>query len=319
MCKHSKKSTRPKDSDQSKERDLISLMPISLSASRRWSVLLDAKIEQIFYSANMGSIEKEKASPLREAYDYLRSIGAVHTQTNVAEKTGYNKSVVSQALSGIEGYVTRNFVSAFNEAFGGIFNEDYLLRGEGTLLKDAHADEAPQKPHKALHEVETIASGSRIIQTLPIIPIEAQAGIGKGFLYDVDPSQDPEDIYDEFDSMEVVLEREVSDRYKLFRVKGDSMTDGTLSSICTGDVLLCREVFPEDWKLGLTNNRYPNVVIVIEEEGILIKQLIKHSKKNETISLHSINPKYNDFTVDLKNVRAFYYVERIVDRHMSQW
>nr|DAO87457.1 MAG TPA: hypothetical protein [Caudoviricetes sp.] len=45
MCKHSKKSTRPKDSDQSKERDLISLMPISLSASRRWSVLLDAKIE----------------------------------------------------------------------------------------------------------------------------------------------------------------------------------------------------------------------------------------------------------------------------------
>ena len=267
----------------------------------------------------MGSKEKEKASPLREAYDYLRSIGAVHTQTSVAEKTGYNKSVVSQALSGIEGYVTRNFVSAFNEAFGGIFNEDYLLRGEGTLLKDAPADEAPKKPHRAPQEVEAITSGSRVIQRLPIIPIEAQAGIGKGFLYDVDPSQDPEDIYDEFDSMEVVLEREVSDRYKLFRVKGDSMTDGSLSSICTGDVLLCREVFPEDWKLGLTNNRYPNVVIVIEEEGILIKRLIKHSKKNETISLHSINPKYNDFTVDLKNVRAFYYVERIVDRHMSQW
>lgn len=298
---------------------MISLMPISLSASRRWSVLLDAKIEQIFYSANMGSTEKEKASPLREAYDHLRSIGAVHTQTSVAEKTGYNKSVVSQALSGIEGYVTRNFVSAFNEAFGGIFNEDYLLRGEGTLLKDAPGDEAPQKPHKAPHEVETIASGSRIIQTLPIIPIEAQAGIGKGFLYDKDPSQDPEEIYDEFDSMEVVLERETSDRYKLFRVKGDSMTDGTLNSICSGDVILCREVYPEDWKLGLTNNRFPNVVVVIEEEGILIKRLIKHSKKKETISLHSINPQYEDFTVELKNVRAFYYVERIVDRSMSQW
>ena len=119
--------------------------------------------------------------------------------------------------------------------------------------------------------------------------------------------------------MEVFLEREVSDRHKLFRVKGDSMMDGTLSSICAGDVLLCREVFPEDWKLGLTNNRYPNVVIVIEEEGILIKQLIKHSKKNETISLHSLNSTYKDLTIDLKKVRAFYYVERLIDRHLAQW
>ena len=318
MCKHSKKSTRPKDSDQSKERDLISLMPISLSASRRWSDLLDAKIEQIFYSANMGSIEKEKASPLREAYDYLRSIGAVHTQTSVAEKTGYNKSVVSQALSGIEGYVTRNFVSAFNEAFGGIFNEDYLLRGEGTLLKDGGQDEAPQKPHKAPHEVETIASGSRIVQRLPIIPIKAQAGGGIGFLYDRDESQDPEDVYEEFDTMEVALEREVSDRYKLFRVTGNSMDDDSKRSICDGDVVLCREVYPEDWRYGLINTKYPYVVIVIEEEGVLIKELIKHSRKDNTITLHSLNSNYEDFTKSLSDVRAFFYVERI-DRSVQVW
>lgn len=267
----------------------------------------------------MSSITSTETTPLKEAYEHLRSLGIVHTQKDIADKVKYNKSAVSQALNGIEGYVTSNFVSTFNEAFGGIFNEGYLLRGEGTLLKDAPADEAPQKPHKAPKEVEVVPDGSRIIQTLPIIPIEAQAGIGKGFLYDKDPSQDPEEIYDEFDSMEVVLERETSDRYKLFRVKGDSMTDGTLNSICSGDVILCREVYPEDWKLGLTNNRFPNVVVIIEEEGILIKRLIKHSKKKETISLHSINPQYDDFTVELKNVRAFYYVERIVDRIMSQW
>lgn len=257
----------------------------------------------------------------KEAYQHLREKAIVHTQKDFAKLLGSNEANVSRLFRGDTRYTTSSLVSRITLASGITFNEDYLLQGEGTLLKD-HAPEdtsATQKPHRAPQEVEAITSGSRVIQRLPIIPIEAQAGIGKGFLYDVDPSQDPEDIYDEFDSMEVVLERQVSDRYKLFRVKGDSMTDGTLSSICTGDVLLCREVFPEDWKLGLTNNRYPNVVIVIEEEGILIKQLIKHSKKNETISLHSINPKYNDFTVDLKNVRAFYYVERIVDRHMSQW
>ena len=194
------------------------------------------------------------------------------------------------------------------------YSRTWILSAEGAMFIPS-----PQKPLSTPQEIKRRPLGSRIIQTLPIIPIEAKAGIGKGFLYDRDCSQDPDDIYDEFDSMEVFLEREVSDRYKLFRVRGDSMTDGTLSSICAGDVLLCREVFPEDWKLGLTNNRYPNVVIVIEEEGILIKQLIRHSKKNETISLRSLNSTYKDLTIDLKKVRAFYYVERLIDRHLAQW
>lgn len=180
-------------------------------------------------------------------------------------------------------------------------------------------DEAPKNSQRASNEVKTNTSGSRIIQRLPIIPIEAKAGIGKGFLYDRDSSQDPDDIYDEFDSMEVFLEREVSDRYKLFRVRGDSMDDDTKRALCNGDVLLCREVYPEDWKYGLINTKFPNVIIVIEEEGILIKQLIKHSKKNETISLHSLNSTYKDLTIDLKKVRAFYYVERLIDRDLAQW
>ena len=239
------------------------------------------------------------------------------TAATLSSKLGYSSP---QLLYNISKGITKGISPSLSDRIIDVFphySRSWLLSGEGDMFADS--SEAQKKPHRAPHEVETIASGSRIIQRLPIIPIEAQAGIGRGFLYDRDSSQDPDDIYDEFDSMEVILEREASDKYKLFRVKGDSMNDGTLSSICAGDVLLCREVFPEDWKLGLTNNRFPNVVVVIEEEGILIKQLIKHSKKNGTISLHSINPKYDDFTVDLKNVRAFYYVERIIDRSMSQW
>ncbi len=259
------------------------------------------------------------AGRFKEMYHYLESKALVHRQKDLANLIGATEGNVSRMLKGDPRYTTSSMISRICMASNLPFSEDYLLRGEGTLLKDGTQDEALKKPQRASNEVETNTSGSRIILRLPIIPIEAKAGIGKGFLYDRDSSQDPDDIYDEFDSMEVFLEREVSDRYKLFRVKGDSMTDGTLSSICAGDVLLCREVFPEDWKLGLTNNRYPNVVIVIEEEGILIKQLIKHSKKNETISLHSLNSAYKDLKIDLKKVRAFYYVERLIDRHLAQW
>ena len=194
------------------------------------------------------------------------------------------------------------------------YSRSWILSGEGAMFISS-----PQKPHSAFQEIKRRPLGSRIIQTLPVIPIEAKAGIGKGFLYDRDSAQDPDDIYDEFDSMEVFLEREVSDRYKLFRVKGDSMDDDTKRALCNGDVLLCREVYPEDWKYGLINTKFPNVIIVIEEEGILIKQLIKHSKKNETISLRSLNSTYKDLTIDLKKVRAFYYVERLIDRDLAQW
>lgn len=257
----------------------------------------------------------------KESYLHLREMAIVHTQRDFAKLLRSNEANVSRLFRGDARYTTSTLVSRISLASGIPFNEDYLLRGEGALLKD-HTPEntsTPKEPQRASNEVETNTFGSRIILRLPIIPIEAKAGIGKGFLYDSDSSQDPDDIYDEFDSMEVFLEREVSDRYKLFRVKGDSMDDDTKRALCDGDIIICREVYPEDWKHGLINTKYPNVVIVIEEEGILIKQLIKHSKKNETISLHSLNSTYKDLTIDLKKVRAFYYVERLIDRHLAQW
>ena len=196
------------------------------------------------------------------------------------------------------------------------YNRSWLLSGEGEMFVDG--TEAPQKPHRAPKEAEVVPAGSRIVQRLPIIPIKAQAGVGKGFLYDRDESQDPEDVYEEFDTMEVALDREVSDRYKLFRVTGNSMDDDSKRSICDGDIVLCREMYPEDWGYGLINTKYPYVVIVIEEEGILIKELIKHSRKDNTITLHSLNSNYEDFTKSLSDVRAFFYVERI-DRSVQVW
>ena len=255
----------------------------------------------------------------KEAYEYLRSKAIVHKQRDLASLIGSHEGSISRMFRGDDRYITSSMVQRISSASGIKFSEDYILRGEGSLLKDVEQDEAPQKPYRAPHEVESVAQGSRTIQTLPIIPIEAQAGIGKGFLYDKDPSQDPEDVYDAFDTMEVVLERAVSDRYKLFRVKGDSMDDDSKRSVCEGDIVLCREVYPEDWQYGLINTKYPNVVVVIEEEGILLKQLTKHVKRNGTIHLHSLNSKYEDFAVNLKDVRAFFYVERIIDRSMSQW
>ena len=238
------------------------------------------------------------------------------TAATLSSKLGYSSP---QLLYNISKGITKSISQSLSDRIISAFphyNRSWLMSGEGEMLKDSA--EAPAKPHRAPKEVEGVPPGSRIVQRLPIIPIKAQAGVGKGFLYDRDESQDPEDVYEEFDTMEVSLERGVSDRYKLFRVTGNSMDDDSKRSICDGDVVLCREVYPEDWRYGLINTKYPYVVIVIEEEGILIKELIKHSRKENTITLHSLNSNYEDFTKSLSDVRAFFYVERI-DRSVQVW
>ena len=254
----------------------------------------------------------------KELYRYLQSKAIVHKQKDLAALIGATEGNISRMLKGDVRYTTSSMVQRISSASGIKFSEDYILRGEGSLLKEGEQEETPQKPHRAPKEAEVVPAGSRIVQRLPIIPIKAQAGVGKGFLYDRDESQDPEDVYEEFDTMEVALDREVSDRYKLFRVTGNSMDDDSKRSICDGDIVLCREMYPEDWGYGLINTKYPYVVIVIEEEGILIKELIKHSRKDNTITLHSLNSNYEDFTKSLSDVRAFFYVERL-DRSEKVW
>ena len=261
-------------------------------------------------------VEPRSISPLREAYDYLRSMGLIHTQADVAVKIGYHKSAVSQALHGIDGYVTSRFIETFNQAFGGLFNEAYLLRGEGTLLNDPESSVSGRELREACEE-EPSTLGSRTLLQLPVIPTTLEAGIGRGILYERNDTQDLEDLYVAYASMPVFLDREASHRYQLFCVRDDSMTDGTRDSLCIGDILLCREVFREDWTHGLIG-RYPNVGVVTEE-GILLRRLTKHNRKQETISLHSLNRGDEDRTIALQDVKAFFYVERLIERHLSQW
>ena len=68
-------------------------------------------------------------------------------------------------------------------------------------------------PYRAPLRREREAQGSRTIQTFPIIPHRCAGWHRRGLPLTIkDPSQDPEDVYDAFDTMEVVLERAVSDR-----------------------------------------------------------------------------------------------------------
>lgn len=77
----------------------------------------------------------ERKERLKEAFEYLRGKGEVHTQADIADKMKASRPNVSSAFKGDAKCLTDKFLARFNHAFGQIFNEEWLLQGEGEMLR----------------------------------------------------------------------------------------------------------------------------------------------------------------------------------------
>lgn len=75
-----------------------------------------------------------KQERLKEVYEHLREYFGVHTQTDFAEKLRYSRNAISLALNGNEKYLTDKLFKNICEAFPNVFNLNYLLTGDGTLI-----------------------------------------------------------------------------------------------------------------------------------------------------------------------------------------
>lgn len=73
---------------------------------------------------------------MQEAMTELKHRGLAFSQKDVYTAMQIDKSSASKFFCGHKLYHNPRRVRAFNSTFGGIFNEEYLLGGEGNLLKD---------------------------------------------------------------------------------------------------------------------------------------------------------------------------------------
>lgn len=83
-------------------------------------------------------IERQKR--LHEVYEHLRKYFGVHTQIDFAEALNYSRVYISSAMNGNKKNLTDKLFTNVCEAFPGVFNLDYLLTGEGTLLMSQNLD-----------------------------------------------------------------------------------------------------------------------------------------------------------------------------------
>ena len=78
----------------------------------------------------------EKVKRFKLAYEYLKSLGLVHKQKDVASSMKISESNLSKAMNGDEKYLTDKFLARFNANFGSLFNNEWLISDEGSQLSD---------------------------------------------------------------------------------------------------------------------------------------------------------------------------------------
>ena len=78
---------------------------------------------------------KRRSEILNEVYEHLRNHYGIHTQVGFADVVGYSRPVISSALNGNDSNITDKMLRTINNKFPDVFDIDYLLTGEGKLLK----------------------------------------------------------------------------------------------------------------------------------------------------------------------------------------
>ena len=223
----------------------------------------------------------KKNERLRKAIDYLRLQGLIVKDKEVAAAMKADPSNVSRSLSSEP---TDSFLRRFCDAYAGIFNLEWLLDEKGEMLLAA--------PNAVSFTPERHAG-------IPLVSQYAYAGYLGGY-------GDPEYL-GSLPTIDFTPDREMTGNWLAFEVRGDSMDDGTKEGYVEGEIVICREVEREYWK---DSRLYINKrdFVIVHEEGILIKRITEHDVQNRTITIHSLNPMYQDRVISLAQVRQLFSI-----------
>jgi transcriptional regulator with XRE-family HTH domain len=85
-------------------------------------------------------------------------------------------------------------------------------------------------------------------------------------------------------------------KYRTFQISGDSMLPIPPGSWVTG-------VFVQDWNLIRDHDAY---IILTLEEGIVFKVVENKMKTDGTLVLHSLNPLYDPYDINILNIREIW-------------
>ena len=212
----------------------------------------------------------EEKLPIKVAFEYLRSKGLAHTQKDVGDKMGVSKENISRAFNGAPRYLTGSFVKRFNESYGGIFNETWLLSGGGDMLVSTSV------------RLPVIESTKPSSITKPRIPYDAAAGTLTDAVEGVTTYQCEQlPVISAFPSYDFTI-----------RVTGKSMEP----EFYAGDEVACMRVN------GKSFLQWGRVHVLDTTQGVVIKRIYDDG---DCIRCKSYNPEFPDFSIPKSEIRSY--------------
>ncbi|CAL2084825.1 S24 family peptidase [Tenacibaculum sp. 190524A02b] len=105
-----------------------------------------------------------------------------------------------------------------------------------------------------------------------------------------------------------LADKSSSNNYLSFEVFDDSMvSNGERDSLLQNDILLCKEIHQKHWD-RLPIHQY-DFIIVHKTEGVLCRRIT--NSENEQLTLHPLNPLYEDSKINLKDVVSIFNILNI--------
>lgn len=206
---------------------------------------------------------------------YLSSIGI--SEGNFEKEAGLSTGFVSKVGDSIRTKSLEKILGKFPD-----LNTSWLLTGEGPMLKSSIGNQ---------DEVKMMQPSN--VMMVPLVSQYAHAGYMSGFA--------DNGYMDSLPKMPFPMDEEHHGEYVCFEVRGDSMDDGMRHSYAQGDIVLCRNVDKLYWMKKLHYNSW-NAFVIVHKDGIVLKQIVAHDVERGVITVHSFNPYYEDFEINLRDV-----------------
>jgi phage repressor protein C with HTH and peptisase S24 domain len=230
---------------------------------------------------------------------------------SLGDKNGMRLTHVTSGRNGISEELARDISRVYPSV-----DYKWLLTGEGEPPKLTPIDSGSTgsnasqiAAHDEPTELELIRKidqtefryldEERYMIICPLVSQYAYAGYVSGYA-------DPEYI-EELPRHSIIVNELRLGSYRSFEVKGDSMDNGLKGCYAAGDVVTAKLLQKKYWGSPLHLHRYKRFVI-ISDEGIVIKEVVKHDVEKGILTLHSLNEMYDDYEVNLKDVQQIFYV-----------
>lgn len=212
--------------------------------------------------------------------------------------------------------VSGDIKAALSKEFS--LNVDWLESGEGDMfLSDRKQNlRLEAKPLRLADPFGYEATGEKIyelndqslIMEVPIVSERASAGYLRGFA--------DKEFYEDLPTIPVMIDKKAFSTYLGFEVIGDSMVcldnyELAEKSIFPGRIAVGRFLEKSKWKYKLHIHNYDAWIIVHKVEGILIKAITNHDLDANTITIHSLNPDYEDEVFNLEDIEQIFSVVKV--------